>query len=182
LKNFKKFSFQKFEPKNKPIVIYDSKGLEWKEHKSFIEETGKFFDELRSKEDVSEHIHVVWYVINTGRGRIEDFEADIVRKVFNPTPVIFILNKVDLADSKAIKAVKEVIEAEKLPNNKGLHLCVANRKTYTQSWCPKCISDDVFFDEETKELECSECSFTIILEVFFFFFFTIFRKLLEWKN
>lgn len=85
--------FQKFEPKDKPIVIYDSKGLEWKEHKSFIKDTGDFFNELREKKDVSEHIHCVWYCVNSGRGRIEDFESELVRKVFNPTPVIFILNK-----------------------------------------------------------------------------------------
>lgn len=85
--------FQKFEPKDKPIVVYDSKGLEWKEHRQFIKDTGDFFESLRKKPDVADHIHVVWYVVNTGRGRFEDFEAELVRKVFNPTPVIFILNK-----------------------------------------------------------------------------------------
>jgi predicted GTPase len=155
--------FQKYEPKEKPIVIYDSKGLEWKEHKSFIKDTGDFFNKLRESKDVSEHIHCIWYVVNSGRGRIEDFEAELVRKVFNPTPVIFVLNKSDLADSKTIKAVKKVIEDEKLPNNLGIHIAVSKRVNYTQSWCPDCLSDDVMFDEETKELECSDCGFSVKL-------------------
>jgi len=85
-----------------------------------------------------------------------------VREVFAPTPVIFILNKSDLADSKQIKAIKKVIENENLSNNKGIHVCVSRRENWTQSWCPDCLSDDVFYDEETKELECSDCGFTCI--------------------
>lgn len=154
--------FQKFCPSDKPIIVYDSKGLEWSEHEAFIKETGKFFISLRQKPDVAEHIHVVWYVINTARGRFENFEADIVREVFHPTPVIFILNKCDLADAKQLKAIKEVVTKEDLPNNKGIHVCISKRENWTQSWCPDCFSDDVFYDEETKELECSDCGFTCI--------------------
>lgn len=152
--------FQKYEPSDKPIVIYDSKGLEFAEHQAFIKETGKFFSELRMKKDVSEHIHVVWYVINAARGRFENFEANLVREVFNPTPVVFVLNKADLADSKQLKAIKKVVEDEKFPNTKGVHVVVSDRTNWTQSWCPECLSDDVYYDEETKELECSECGFT----------------------
>lgn len=156
--------FQKFEPSDKPIVIYDSKGLEWSEHEAFIKETGRFFSELRRKPDVADHIHVVWYVVNAARGRFEQFEAELVREVFNPTPVIFVLNKADLADSKQLNAVKKVIEDEALPNNKGVHICVSDRTTWTQTWCPSCVSDDVFYDEETRELECSDCGFTCVQE------------------
>lgn len=156
--------FQKFEPSEKPVVIYDSKGLEWGSHEEFIKETGKFFMELRQSPDVANHIHVVWYVVNTGRGRFENFEAEIVREVFAPTPVIFVLNKADLADSLQLKAIKKVIEDEKLEHNKGIHVCISNRENWTQSWCPDCFSDDVFIDEETKELECSDCGFNTVLK------------------
>jgi ribosome biogenesis GTPase A len=111
--------FQKFQPESKPIVIYDSKGLEWQEHKKFIEETATFFTDLQKSKEVSEHIHCIWYVVNTGRGRIEDFEIELVRKIFTNTPVLFILNKSDLSDSKTIKTVKKVIDEENLENNKG---------------------------------------------------------------
>ncbi|KAL0486510.1 GTP binding protein [Acrasis kona] len=156
--------FQKFEPKDKPVVLYDSKGLEWSEHEAFIKETAKFFLKLRQNPDVAEHIHVVWYVVNSGRGRFESFEADIVKNVFHPTPVIFILNKCDAADSKQIKAVKKTIEDDVgiKDNNKGIHICVSSRVNWTQSWCPECLGDDVFYDEETKELECSDCGFACI--------------------
>lgn len=154
--------FQKFEPKDKPVVLYDSKGLEWSEHEAFIKETAKFFMTLRQSPDVAEHIHVVWYVINTARGRFEPFEAEIVKQVFHPTPVIFILNKCDAADAKQIKSIKKVIEDENMENNKGIHICISNRVNWTQSWCPDCLGDDVFYDEETKELECSDCGYTCV--------------------
>jgi len=123
-----------------------------------------FFEDFKKKKNVEEHIHVVWYVVNTGRGRIEDFEAELVRKVFHPTPVVFILNKADAADAKTILACKKLIKEEKLENNKGVHVTVSKRNNYTQSWCPECFSDDVFFDEETKELECTECDYSLILK------------------
>jgi predicted GTPase len=154
--------FQKFEPKDKPVVLYDSKGLEWSEHEAFIKETGKFFMQLRQSPDVAEHIHVVWYVINTARGRFEAFEAELVKEVFHPTPVIFVLNKCDAADAKQIRSIKKVIEDEKLENNKGIHICVSSRVNWTQAWCPDCLGDDVFYDEETKELECSDCGYTCV--------------------
>lgn len=69
-----------------------------------------------------------------------------------------------MADSKTIRAVKKVIEDEKLPNNKGIHIAVSKRKNFTQSWCPSCLSDDIMYDEETKELECSECGHTVVLK------------------
>ncbi|KAG2393076.1 hypothetical protein C9374_009653 [Naegleria lovaniensis] len=156
--------FQKYEPNDKPVVIYDSKGLEWNSHEEFIKETGKFFMELRQSPDVANHIHVVWYVVNTARGRFENFEAEVVREVFAPTPVIFVLNKSDLADSLQLKAIKKVIEDEKLEHNKGIHVCISKRENWTQSWCPDCLSDDVFYDEETKQLECSDCGFNCILK------------------
>eukprot|EP00818_Percolomonas_sp_WS_P001220 CAMPEP_0117445702 /NCGR_PEP_ID=MMETSP0759-20121206/5939_1 /TAXON_ID=63605 /ORGANISM="Percolomonas cosmopolitus, Strain WS" /LENGTH=521 /DNA_ID=CAMNT_0005237901 /DNA_START=82 /DNA_END=1647 /DNA_ORIENTATION=- len=156
--------FQKFEPPTKPVVIYDSKGLEWSEHEEFIKETGKFFTILRNKPDVADHIHVVWYVINPGRGRVDPFELNLVREVLNPTPVIFILNKADLADSHQLTAIKDVIEKENLPNNKGVHICVANRQVCTQSWCPSCMAEDLFYDEETKELACESCGYECVIE------------------
>eukprot|EP00761_Pharyngomonas_kirbyi_P003500 gb/GECH01003504.1/.p1 GENE.gb/GECH01003504.1/~~gb/GECH01003504.1/.p1 ORF type:complete len:487 (+),score=178.05 gb/GECH01003504.1/:1-1461(+) len=156
--------FQKFEPQNKPICIYDSKGLELSAHEEFIKETGEFFVSLREKEDVSEHIHVVWYVVNTARGRFEEFEASLIREVFAPTPVIFVLNKADLADASQLRAAKDVIEKEEFSNNKGIFINVSQRQNWSQPWCPSCISDDVFYDEETRELECAECGFTDILE------------------
>lgn len=51
-----------------------------------------------------------------------------------------------------------------MPNNKGIHVTVSARENWTQSWCPDCYSDDVFYDEETKELECSDCGFTLKLK------------------
>lgn len=156
--------FQKYEPKNKPVVIYDSKGLELSEAESFIKETGKFFKDLQLKTDVHEHIHCIWYVVNAGRARFEDFEAELVKEVFNPTPVIFVLNKADLADAKQLKALQNTIRDHKFPNSSGCFITVSSRTNFSQGWCPNCLHNDVFIDEETKELECTECGLFTKLE------------------
>mmetsp|Transcript_409 Transcript_409/g.750 ORF Transcript_409/g.750 Transcript_409/m.750 type:complete len:487 (+) Transcript_409:56-1516(+) len=150
--------FQKYEPEKNPIVVYDSKGLEWDSHENFIKETGAFFRDLRKEKDVAKHIHVVWYVVNSSRGRIEEYELKLVREEFKNTPVIFLLNKADVSEAKQILALKKVVEEAALENVHGVHVCIADRENFTQLWCPICYSDDIFYDEEEQIIECCSCA------------------------
>src|SRR5271154_1425703 len=57
--------FQQFEPTNKPIIIYDSKGLECGMHEDFISTTREFLDTHVTD------IDIVWYVINSASARVQ---------------------------------------------------------------------------------------------------------------
>src|SRR3990167_8456747 len=77
--------FTKIEPPDKPITIYDSKGLEDGFHEQFIHDTQKFFEKLRSRPQLKDHIHVIWYVVNAASGRFEPFEVYLIKQIFAPT-------------------------------------------------------------------------------------------------
>jgi len=149
--------FLRIEPVDKPVVVYDSKGLEDGHHEEFIRDTRQFFEHFRAKPLLRDHIHVVWYVINAACGRFEPFEERLIREVFAPTPVIFILNKSDVASANQLQDLESTIERHRFDNSRGVYRIVADRKNYSQSWCPKCSSDDVTFKKNTHELLCEDC-------------------------
>lgn len=156
--------FNRIEPPDKGVVIYDSKGLEDGCHEEFIADTQDFFDSLRAKTHLKDHIHVIWYVINCASGRFEPFEVKLVREVFAPTPVIFILNKSDVASAEQLTLLEDTIASQNLDNNKGIFRTVADRQNYSQNWCPNCRTDDVTFRKKTNELCCEECAHVEIIK------------------
>jgi GTPase SAR1 family protein len=151
--------FIRYAPKDMPVTIYDSKGLEQGFAQEFIEDAKTFFERLRTSPELGEHIHIIWYVINAAAARFEPFEAYLVGQVFASVPVLLLLNKCDMASSDQIKEMKQTLESYSFPNCKGIYLVVADRKNYNQSWCPACLSDDVSYRKSTNQLFCDECGF-----------------------
>eukprot|EP01095_Lingulamoeba_sp_RSL-Kostka_P007085 TRINITY_DN2236_c0_g7_i1.p1 TRINITY_DN2236_c0_g7~~TRINITY_DN2236_c0_g7_i1.p1 ORF type:complete len:431 (+),score=112.52 TRINITY_DN2236_c0_g7_i1:32-1294(+) len=149
--------YLRIEPPDKPVVIYDSKGLEDGRHEEFINDTRLFFETMRSKPLLRDHIHVVWYVINSACGRFEPFEEILIREIFAPTPVIFILNKSDVSSGSQLDTLETLIQNCAFENSKGIYRTVANRKNYSQSWCTECYSDDVMFKKKSNQLFCENC-------------------------
>mmetsp|Transcript_7840 Transcript_7840/g.32980 ORF Transcript_7840/g.32980 Transcript_7840/m.32980 type:complete len:426 (-) Transcript_7840:43-1320(-) len=151
--------FVRIEPPDKPVVVYDSKGLEDGFSEEFIAETRAFFEGLRKRPRLQEHIHAIWYVVNAASGRFESFEAQLIREVFAPTPVVVVLNKCDVASADQLNAMEQAIASfcNQLPHVKGVYRLVAARKNFSQNWCPSCHSDDVTFKSSTAQLFCDDC-------------------------
>jgi len=149
--------YTRIEPPDRPVVIYDSRGLEDGHHVEFINDTRAFFHSLRSRPRVSDHIHVVWYVVNAACGRFEPFELQLVREIFAPTPVLFLLNKADLVSAAQLQSLIALLHSYGLECCKAILPVVAERRNYSQSWCPRCHGDDVMFRKATNTLTCESC-------------------------
>eukprot|EP01103_Thecamoeba_quadrilineata_P019858 TRINITY_DN8248_c0_g1_i1.p1 TRINITY_DN8248_c0_g1~~TRINITY_DN8248_c0_g1_i1.p1 ORF type:complete len:417 (+),score=83.55 TRINITY_DN8248_c0_g1_i1:137-1387(+) len=149
--------FHRFEPKNKPVVVYDSKGLEDGQHESFLDDTKTFFSDLSSKSTLGDHIHVVWYVLNAACGRFAPFEERLIKQAFGKLPVLFVLNKSDVANSQQLRDLENVVKSFAFPNCRGIFRTVADRKNYAQSWCPACDGDDIIYKKSTQQLICDGC-------------------------
>mmetsp|Transcript_23475 Transcript_23475/g.40131 ORF Transcript_23475/g.40131 Transcript_23475/m.40131 type:complete len:421 (-) Transcript_23475:16-1278(-) len=149
--------FMRIEPPDKAVVIYDSRGLEDGFHEEFIADTRQFFDSMREKPHLKDQIHVIWYVINCASGRFEPFEVKLIREIFAPTPVIFILNKADVASAEQLNLLENLISSHNFENSKGVFRTVADRQNYSQNWCPKCYGDDVMFRKKANKLLCESC-------------------------
>lgn len=78
-----------------PISIYDTKGLELdaKVQEIIKKEINdeKLF--LLKSLNPDKYIHIVWYCINSGSNRLEDFETDLINELSKDWPVILVLTQ-----------------------------------------------------------------------------------------
>merc|ERR1712137_25029 len=147
--------FTKYSPENKPVILYDSKGLEaGMQFEEFLNSTLDFFE--NNEEDIGnvhlpkayredatgleKRVHLVWYVVNAAVARFQNFEERICRELFGHLPVIFILNKSDISTRDQLDTLKTVIENMELPN------CIAILEAVTTK-----------FDKPIPPKECSKC-------------------------
>src|SRR3990167_1334879 len=156
---------EKFAPEDKSVVVYDTKGLEHGNHQQFLAETKQFMSQLRSSKDLTEHLHVIWYVIDMSHSRFQSFEKDICKELFQDISLIFILNKVDTVDISQVNAVKNSIHKARLSNCKGIFEVVADRKNYQFDCCPVCKEDNFRFKQRTKEIICDNENCKVTLKV-----------------
>lgn len=85
---------QKIVAPGKPIVLYDTRGLEIQDGSTTIGELRGLIRDLRSREDPADQIHCLWLCVAADSNRVEDAHAGIVQlcREFR-IPVIFVLTK-----------------------------------------------------------------------------------------
>lgn len=95
-----------------PLVLYDTKGLELSSEA--LEQVTEEIDEtLKSLEDnPEEHIHMLWYCIQAGSNRIEDYEIDLIKHFSEKLPVILVLTQ---SIGEPALEFKKVLEDMNLP-------------------------------------------------------------------
>jgi GTP-binding protein EngB required for normal cell division len=158
--------YTKFEGKNSPVTIYDSKGIEHGYIETgFVADTRKFFKKLR-QQDATQHVHVVWYVIDLTQARFQPFEANFCRDELSHVPIIFVFNKADTVDQKVKDVMIQTVADFKLPNCMGLFATVANQKNFDSKTCPQCQSLKIRkrLKEGTCTIMCKECKYTVTME------------------
>lgn len=78
-----------------PVHLFDTKGLEL-EDMAREEVRHEILDEIESREksdDLSKHIHVMWYCISYESNRIEEAEMDWIKMFAEKMPVILVLTQ-----------------------------------------------------------------------------------------
>lgn len=104
--------YQKYAPVDSPIVVFDSPGYEiGKDKNTLFDSTISFLAE-QNKQPIKDHIHLIWYTINSSAARIEDFEIEIIKKLNDDLiPVIIVLTQCDRASESEISEIKKVIKS-----------------------------------------------------------------------
>ena len=97
-----------------PLRIYDTVGLELDEdnQNNSIKEIMDLIEIKEKSEDVDDHIHCMWYCIQTGLARIEPAEEAFITNIAKKIPVIIVLTK--SFSKKEAYNFKAVIEKENL--------------------------------------------------------------------
>lgn len=85
------------EHENELIRIWDSKGLEPdKGQDEFIRMTEEFIRKRQDKSNnVDDHIHIFWYAISVGIGKVTDTDLKII-SIFPKESALIIISKIDL--------------------------------------------------------------------------------------
>ena len=157
--------FARYQIEDLPVVIYDSKGLEHGNTAEFIESTKKFFSETQG--DVRSAIHVVWYVVNGASSRVQPYEEEICKMLFNDIPVIFIINKGDISSDADRAVIRETLESFKLHNCRGIFDAVSGDRDplLRIERCPACGSDDIEIRKSKQIVCCESCGKTSSMKV-----------------
>lgn len=95
---------QEYKIDGKPISFFDTPGFELGEssdsNRSHYQQVLKYIDD-RSQNRKDERIHIMWYLINEGRHRIEETDIRMIKEVSLRIPVFVVLTK-NITNSKAI--------------------------------------------------------------------------------
>ena len=108
-----------YSPEGAGITLYDSQGynIGADENKFMKDILGVIEKKVRENpEDMSGHIHEVWYCVSAANNRFFDADKKMILEIQKKysIPVMVILTKVDCADEEGISCLKEAI-LEKIP-------------------------------------------------------------------
>jgi uncharacterized protein (DUF697 family)/GTP-binding protein EngB required for normal cell division len=99
---------QYFEHPNGYMGIYDSQGIEVGEEGDKILERLREIIVEKRKGPVEEQIHVVWYCVRGGDRRLDDGQAEFIRRLADEgLPVMFVFSQVEKRDGIILPAVEE---------------------------------------------------------------------------
>lgn len=156
--------FNRYEPDTLPVVIYDSKGLEHGNTAEFITSTEQFFEDVGAS--LQDTIHVVWYVINGPGSRIQPFEEEIWKSLFKDIPILFIINKGDIATDSDRAMIRETINGHNLVSCKGIFDMVSGTRepVLNVTNCAKCGSDDIEVRKRKRTATCAACGHTFSIQ------------------
>ena len=92
---------------NSYIGIWDSKGLEPdKGQDEFVERTKNHIRKIQENKNVDEHIHIFWYAISVGVGKVTGTDLKIINS-FPKESTLVIISKIDLdRKNRVVEAIK----------------------------------------------------------------------------
>lgn len=92
---------QRIVQPDKPLVLYDTKGLEVENSKTILESLYALLRELRGSNDATKQPHAMWLCINTGAARFEDIHERLIKIAQElAIPLIIVLTQDYFGDSE----------------------------------------------------------------------------------
>ena len=84
---------QRFEDPSVPVTLYDTKGVELGDSKNRVIRDFKKTIAKSRKAAVEEHIHLLWYCMDAGQTRVQDYDIEIIRELAEEVPVILVFTQ-----------------------------------------------------------------------------------------
>jgi uncharacterized protein (DUF697 family)/GTP-binding protein EngB required for normal cell division len=84
---------QRFEDPAVPVTLFDTKGVELGDSKGRVIRDFKRTIAKSRKAAVEEHIHLLWYCMDAGQTRVQDYDIEIIRELAEEVPVILVFTQ-----------------------------------------------------------------------------------------
>jgi uncharacterized protein (DUF697 family)/GTP-binding protein EngB required for normal cell division len=84
---------QRFDDPAVPVTLYDSKGVELGDSRKQVIRDFKRTIAKSRKAAIEEHIHLLWYCMDAGQTRVQDYDVDIIRELAEEVPVILVFTQ-----------------------------------------------------------------------------------------
>lgn len=104
---------QRFEDPDVPVTLYDTKGVELGDAKKTVIRDFKRTISKSRKAAPEEHIHLLWYCMDAGQTRVQDYDVDIIRELAEDVPVVLVFTQT--IDDERADALEETILDTDLP-------------------------------------------------------------------
>lgn len=82
---------QEFEVNDLPITVIDSPGFELGDNQRNFTSISSLINERKRLNNVSKHIHIMWYCINEQECRIQDIDNKVIKEISKSIPVFIVL-------------------------------------------------------------------------------------------
>jgi uncharacterized protein (DUF697 family)/GTP-binding protein EngB required for normal cell division len=102
---------EKFEDPDVPVTLYDTKGVELGDSKNRVIREFKKEISRRRKGPPEEHIHLLWYCMDAGQARVQDYDVDIIKALSEEVPVILVMTQV-IDDERADELERTILDPE----------------------------------------------------------------------
>jgi uncharacterized protein (DUF697 family)/GTP-binding protein EngB required for normal cell division len=102
---------QKFEDPDVPVTLYDTKGVELGDSKNRVIRDFKKEISRSRKGPPEDHIHLLWYCMDAGQTRVQDYDVDIIKALSEEVPVILVMTQV-IDDERADELERTVLDPE----------------------------------------------------------------------
>ena len=108
-----------YEYKDKPLTLFDTEGFEVLDAERTVGAVREVIKSRRQKEDVKQHIHIVWLCISATSRRLQQVHLDLIRLCSElQIPIVVVVTKSYLKDDSSEAFLKAIYDS--LPDANGV--------------------------------------------------------------
>lgn len=132
---------QKFEDPDVPVTLFDTKGVELGDSKKSVIRDFKRTISRSRKAAPEEHIHLLWYCMDAGQTRVQDYDVDIIRALAEDIPVVLVFTQT--IDDERADALEATIREADLPieGDKAVRTLAESRRIGRQTLEPRGLEE-----------------------------------------
>jgi uncharacterized protein (DUF697 family)/GTP-binding protein EngB required for normal cell division len=132
---------QRFEDPSVPVTLFDTKGVELGDSKNQVIKDFKKTIAKSRKGPPEEHIHLLWYCMDAGQTRVQDYDVEIIRELAEEVPVILVFTQT--IDDRRADELEASIREDDLPIAGGhaVRTLAEARRIGNQTLAPKGLEE-----------------------------------------